>query len=659
MAFFLKKWLEAATKGSMMRAADFAANEGVPRDFSLPMISEVTQITQYVKFLGTQNSEFRMADGYKQYGHALQLMYERFLSGETISLRDKAPTKTQLVDNKNGTVTDTTTGLMWQQAETGTEKTWEEAIDYCKALGLAGYNDWRLPDRNELESLVDTRYYDPCIDKTIFPGDMLSSYWSSNTNTINTDYAWIINFNQCIVCNGYKLSKFYSMRAVRGGKGYLSKNETPAVVCSPVEQTEEEKSLSERLKEQRPIRAKRPRSNDNVFSIYTCPVCDGEGQMYISEDSLAICERCDGKGLIEDYCFDGIQTYLSYMQRANTYYESKQFSEAIEILQRATCIDPESVEAWLFLGIIYNEYNQKTKAIQAYEKGLSINPELADVWFNLGILYDKSNQNTKAIEAYKQATSVNPEFPNAWFNLGIAYINSDQFTKAIEAYEKGLSINPKFPNAWFNLGILYDKSNQNTKAIEAYKQATSVNPESVEAWFNLGMIYNKSNQFTKAIEPYKQTIRINPQNIEAWCNLGLSYQNTNQHKKALEVYKQATHIDSGFAKAWFNLGVCYVESNQYKEAVNSYKIAARIDPECIEAWNNLGTIYNKASQFTNAIDALKQAIRINPEDADAWFNIGISYKYSGQTNLSMKVYKRLKVLDPVMADNFNKVKIPR
>lgn len=441
---------------------------------------------------------------------------------------------------------------------------------------------------------------------------------------------------------------------------------------------DEEKAIMERSKEQTTIRATCLKCDDIGFSIYTCPDCDGEGQVHITAGSLTICQRCDGKGLIKEYCFDctqesnlpipdndpridhlnqwadendlskeifprdqekfrnlsslnelstddGVQTYQSYIKHANTYYESKQFTEAIEVLGQATSINPENVKAWLFLGIIYNESNQKTKSIEAYEKVLHINPELAEVWFNLGILYEKSNQNNKATEAYEQATCVNPEFAGAWLNLGIRY----------------------------------DVSNQNIKAINAYEQATRIDPELVGAWFNLGLIYNKLNQFTKAIDPYKHTIRINPQNSNAWFNLGLSYRNTNQHKNAIEAYKHATHIDPEFAKAWFNLGVCYVESTQYKEAVNAYKHATRIDPELAEAWNNLGVIYNKAKRFTEAIDIFKQAIRINPEDADAWFNIGISYKYSGQSDLSLKAYKRLKMLDPVMADSLNKVEIYR
>lgn len=61
----------------------------------------------------------------------------------------------QFVDNGDGTVTDLATGLMWQQADDGTGRNWEGALSYAENLELAGYNDWRLPDAHELQSIVD------------------------------------------------------------------------------------------------------------------------------------------------------------------------------------------------------------------------------------------------------------------------------------------------------------------------------------------------------------------------------------------------------------------------------------------------------------------------------------------------------------------------
>lgn len=58
-------------------------------------------------------------------------------------------------DNGDATVSDLATGLMWQQADDGNSYDWEEALDYAENLELASYDDWRLPNAKELQSIVD------------------------------------------------------------------------------------------------------------------------------------------------------------------------------------------------------------------------------------------------------------------------------------------------------------------------------------------------------------------------------------------------------------------------------------------------------------------------------------------------------------------------
>ncbi len=88
------------------------------------------------------------------------------------------------IDNGDGTVTDTGTGLMWQQSRAPSTYTWELALNYCENLILnndgqwtvgtgnasgAKHSDWRLPTAKELESIVDTTRYDPTINTLYFP----------------------------------------------------------------------------------------------------------------------------------------------------------------------------------------------------------------------------------------------------------------------------------------------------------------------------------------------------------------------------------------------------------------------------------------------------------------------------------------------------------
>lgn len=121
-----------------------------------------------------------------------------------------------LTDNGNGTVTDSSTGLVWQQGEPGA-KTWGDALNYCEGLSLGGADDWRLPNVKELESLTDDTRYNPALDKTYFPNATSSNYWSSTTYAYNTDYAWGVGFSGGVVGNDDKGYNDY-VRCVRGGQ---------------------------------------------------------------------------------------------------------------------------------------------------------------------------------------------------------------------------------------------------------------------------------------------------------------------------------------------------------------------------------------------------------------------------------------------------------
>lgn len=61
-------------------------------------------------------------------------------------------------DNGNKTVTDEATGLMWSQEDSQEGLDWEDALEYAESSTLAGYDDWRLPNVKELQSIADYNY---------------------------------------------------------------------------------------------------------------------------------------------------------------------------------------------------------------------------------------------------------------------------------------------------------------------------------------------------------------------------------------------------------------------------------------------------------------------------------------------------------------------
>ena len=122
---------------------------------------------------------------------------------------------------ENGVVTDSNTKLEWQDDYSDNEgnikfDTWSNAIDYCEALSLNG-QDWRLPNINELKSLVDNSRSFPSIDPVFENTYSSYFYWSSTSYVNGSEWAWIVEFGSSIQ-NRY--SKIFSnnIRCVRNGK---------------------------------------------------------------------------------------------------------------------------------------------------------------------------------------------------------------------------------------------------------------------------------------------------------------------------------------------------------------------------------------------------------------------------------------------------------
>jgi hypothetical protein len=101
---------------------------------------------------------------------------------------------TGYTDNGDGTVTDSTTGLMWEKTGTPTAMTQPAAVTYCATMATTGgHSDWRLPSKIELLSIVDYGRYGPSVN-AIFTGTLLN-YWSSTLAAGSTSLAWGVSFS--------------------------------------------------------------------------------------------------------------------------------------------------------------------------------------------------------------------------------------------------------------------------------------------------------------------------------------------------------------------------------------------------------------------------------------------------------------------------------
>ncbi|EGV27587.1 protein of unknown function DUF1566 [Thiorhodococcus drewsii AZ1] len=131
-------------------------------------------------------------------------------------------------DNGDGTVTDLVTGLIWKQCAEGMSGAgcasgsvetfnWQKALQRAEDSNFAGSSDWRLPNKNELASLVERRCFGSAINESYFPNTPYSgSFWSSTP--YNSPYfVWYVDFRYGLVSHDTKIDNNY-VRLVRAGQ---------------------------------------------------------------------------------------------------------------------------------------------------------------------------------------------------------------------------------------------------------------------------------------------------------------------------------------------------------------------------------------------------------------------------------------------------------
>lgn len=123
------------------------------------------------------------------------------------SMTDTSP-DASFTDNEDGTVTDTTTGLMWMKCSIGqtwdatentcigeaTVLTWQEALQTTYAYSFATYSDWRLPNVKELASITERSCVRPSINETLFPATPEDDFWTSTPSLVDLESAWVVAF---------------------------------------------------------------------------------------------------------------------------------------------------------------------------------------------------------------------------------------------------------------------------------------------------------------------------------------------------------------------------------------------------------------------------------------------------------------------------------
>lgn len=287
--------------------------------------------------------------------------------------------------------------------------------------------------------------------------------------------------------------------------------------------------------------------------------------------------------------------------------------------------NPSIVETHIRMGMVYTDNGMFDEAIEELEKALVITPNSARIELAKARAYEKMGDLKKAERSISQAVTANPRYLKAYNKMAELQIKKGNEEAAMEALMAVSKISPNNPKRLVTIGKYQLKQGNIEGAKGSFRSALSQSSgRDTELFSEVGEAYLAAGQEEMAIDAFKNSLDV-VEDVHVYNRLGIALRRKKRFRDAVENYKKALLIDDQDEVLHYNIALVYQDDGQTDLALAEFKTALRLKPdfmECQEALNKLQSGGGREERFESA---LPWGTRESAEGSNPYEN----YSYSG------------------------------
>jgi tetratricopeptide (TPR) repeat protein len=226
-------------------------------------------------------------------------------------------------------------------------------------------------------------------------------------------------------------------------------------------------------------------------------------------------------------------------------HQQGKLSDAEHLCREGLRLDPESADAWNFLGVLLHQTGRPTESISCISRALELEPDNAGYLFNLGATYQAQSRLELARDCFLRVLSLNPDWPSGNAHLGDVFRELGDKTRAMAAYQTALELDPHDIDTLYNLAGLFHDQGRLDDACQIYGRAIALAPNFAEAHNNQGLVYTDMGERASARDAFMRAIDHNPAFPIAHRNLAFVLNAMGQREEALSHFKKSTELARG------------------------------------------------------------------------------------------------------------------
>jgi protein O-GlcNAc transferase len=349
---------------------------------------------------------------------------------------------------------------------------------------------------------------------------------------------------------------------------------------------------------------------------------------------------------------------------------TKHLTEAIQLLQRALAVPPESAALNDALGTLLAQSGDIQQALPSFEHAIALEPALLSARLHLSAALLSLGRADDAIPHAEIAVATMPNNFSAQLQLGRALSAAHRDAEALQHLHRAaeLSAAPQEPEALYALALALQASGDPKTALPIfamalatpmpsvvrgsaltnyalakvqtgdangalplYAQALAAGPDTATLREDYGVAYLQKADLDNALAQFRAGIGLEPDNAHLHYDLGLAYKLKDNLDVAVPEFERAAALDPSLPDPAYTLGVIYMQQGHYPESITNLRRATQLQPANGDAWALLGTVLKDSDQPDAAVDALRHAIELEPDQPGLHIQLAAIDSQAGRT----------------------------
>jgi tetratricopeptide (TPR) repeat protein len=326
--------------------------------------------------------------------------------------------------------------------------------------------------------------------------------------------------------------------------------------------------------------------------------------------------------------------------------QSKDFDNALQLLQPALKASPGNAQLWAMQGTAYSGKGQAKEALVSFRKSLKLSPDYlpalqgaAQIGFEssdpaaipiiehilrlrpkdatshgmLAILQYQQGRWATAVTNFENAGSLFDSQPDALHAYATCLVKLKQYDKAIKVFERTVSLNPQDAHERQLMSAVQLMANRPIDALTTLEPLLLSAPDA--ATLELAAhAYETNKDTSRAVSTLQQAILLDPKNVDLYVDFASICYTHGSFQVGVDVLNDGLALLPDAASLYFARGVLYIELAQYDKGEADFEKANELDPTQSMSAAAQGIAAAQQNDFEGSLKKIQESLAQKPDD---------------------------------------------